>query len=72
MCIRDRARYAALAAPATASPGSTATVTATLVNDGDYAMPQTQFTLAVPSGWQATLQGTLPGAIEPGQTATAD
>ena len=42
------ARYATLAAPATVTPGSPASVTATLVNDGDYAMPQAQFTLQGP------------------------
>jgi beta-glucosidase len=65
------ARYATIAAASTMAAGSTATVTATLVNNGDYAMPQTQFTLAVPTGWQATPEGTVPGAIEPGQTVTA-
>ena len=45
------ARYATLSAPATVNAGSTATVTATLVNDGDYAMPRAQFTLKAPAGW---------------------
>ena len=48
------ARYATLAAPATVTPGTPATVTATLVNDGDYAMPQARFTLRVPAGWTAS------------------
>ena len=65
------ARYATVAAAPDLAAGSTATVTATLVNNGDYAMPQTQFALGVPSGWHATPQGTVPGAIEPGQTVTA-
>ena len=39
------ARYATLSAPATVTPGTPATVTATLVNHGDYAMPQARFTL---------------------------
>ncbi len=38
-------------------PGATATVTATLVNDGDYAMPQAQFTLKTPAGWTVTQPG---------------
>lgn len=66
------ARYATVAAGSTVAAGTTTTVPVTLVNDGDYAMPQTQFTLAVPSGWQATLEGPVPGAIEPGQTVTAN
>jgi beta-glucosidase len=62
------ARYATLAAPATVTPGSTATVTATLVNGGDYAMPQAQFTLKVPAGWTAS--SPAPVTLEPGQTVT--
>jgi beta-glucosidase len=62
------ARYATLAAPATVTPGSTATVTATLVNDGDYAMPQARFTLKVPDGWTAS--SPAPVTLEPGQTVT--
>ena len=65
------ARYVNIAAPPAIAAGSTATVTATLVNNGDFAMPQTHFSLAVPAGWQATLEGPVPGAIEPGQTVTA-
>src|SRR5215472_7871883 len=66
------ARYATVAAGSTIAAGTTITVPVTLVNHGDYAMPQTQFNLAVPSGWQATLEGPVPGAIEAGQTVTAD
>jgi beta-glucosidase len=62
------ARYATLAAPATMTPGSTATVTATLVNGGDYAMPQARFTLKVPAGWTAS--SPAPVTLEPGQTVT--
>ncbi len=62
------ARYATLAAPATVTPGSTATVTATLVNGGDYAMPQARFTLKVPAGWTAS--SPAPVTLEPGQTVT--
>jgi beta-glucosidase len=64
------ARYATIATGSTIAAGSSATVTVTLVNNGDYAMPRTQFTLDVPTGWRATLDGTAPGAIEPGQTVT--
>ena len=37
--------------------GGTATVTASLVNDGDYAMPQAQFTLEAPAGWTVSQPG---------------
>jgi len=62
------ARYATLAAPATVTPGSPASVTATLVNDGDYAMPQARFTLQVPAGWTASRPA--PVTVAPGQTVT--
>ncbi|MCW2935676.1 MAG: beta-glucosidase, partial [Actinomycetia bacterium] len=62
------ARYATLAAPATVTPGSTASVTATLVNHGDYAMPQARFTLQVPAGWTAS--SPAPVTVAPGQTIT--
>jgi beta-glucosidase len=62
------ARYATLAAPATVTPGSTATVTATLVNNGDYAMPHARFTLKVPAGWTAS--SPEPVTVAPGQTIT--
>ncbi|HEX3959255.1 MAG TPA: glycoside hydrolase family 3 C-terminal domain-containing protein [Trebonia sp.] len=60
------ARYATLSAPATVTPGSAATVTATLVNHGDYAMPRAQFTLKVPAGWRAS--SPAPVTVAPGQT----
>src|ERR1700722_4191444 len=63
------ARYATLSAPATVTPGSPASVTATLVNDGDYAMPQARFALQVPAGWTASR--TAPVAVAPGQTRAA-
>ena len=74
--LRDRftvdrtigARYATLAAPATVTPGSPASVTATLVNDGDYAMPRAQFRLQVPAGWTAS--SPAPVTVAPGQTVT--
>jgi beta-glucosidase len=65
------AQYATVQAPDVIDPGTTATVTATMVNGGDYAMPQARFTLNVPAGWTVTPAGPVPGAIEPGQTVTA-
>jgi beta-glucosidase len=65
------ARYVDVAAPAGIAAGATATVTATLVNDGDYAMPQVRFRLDLPGGWHATLTGSVPGAVEPLQRVTA-
>jgi beta-glucosidase len=62
------ARYATLSAPATVTPGTPATVTATLVNHGDYAMPQARFTLQVPAGWTASRPA--PVTVAPGQTVT--
>jgi beta-glucosidase len=65
------ARYATVSAPAVIAAGSTAAVTVTLVNDGDYAMPGTRFSLAVPGGWTASPAGPAPGFVAPGQTVTA-
>ncbi len=65
------ARYATVQAPSVIQAGSTATVAATLVNNGDFAMPQAQFALAVPNGWTVAPAGPVPGAVEPGQTVTA-
>jgi beta-glucosidase len=62
------ARYATLAPPATLAAGSTATVSATVVNHGDYAMPRAQFTLKVPAGWSASRPA--PVTVAPGQTVT--
>jgi beta-glucosidase len=62
------ARYATLSAPATVTPGTPASVTATLVNDGDYAMPQARFALQVPAGWTAS--SPAPVTVAPGQTVT--
>jgi len=62
------ARYATLTTPATVTAGSAATVTATLVNHGDYAMPRAQFTLKVPAGWTASRPA--PVTVAPGQTVT--
>jgi beta-glucosidase len=62
------ARYATLSAPATVTPGTPATVTATLVNHGDYAMQQARFGLKVPAGWTAS--SPRPVTVAPGQTVT--
>jgi len=62
------ARYATVTAPATLAAGSSAPVTATLVNKGDYPMPQARFTLSAPAGWQVTRPA--PVTIWPGQTVT--
>jgi beta-glucosidase len=62
------ARYATVSAPATVTPGTPASVTATLVNHGDYAMPQARFTLKAPAGW--TVSNPEPVTIAPGQTVT--
>ncbi|HEX4661033.1 MAG TPA: glycoside hydrolase family 3 C-terminal domain-containing protein [Streptosporangiaceae bacterium] len=65
------ARYATVQAPDVIDPGTTTTVSATVVNDGDFAMPQARFTLSAPQGWTVTPAGPVPGAVEPGQTVTA-
>jgi beta-glucosidase len=62
------ARYATVSAPAAVSPGAPATVTATVVNNGDYSMPNAQFTLQVPKGWHVTRPA--PVTVKPGQTVT--
>jgi len=62
------ARYVTVSAPDTVDAGSTATVTATLVNGGDYAIPQAQFTLQAPSGWTVSNPG--PVDVAAGQTVT--
>jgi beta-glucosidase len=61
-------RYLTVNAPTTIDAGSTATVTAKLVNDGDYAMPSTQFALNAPSGW--TVSNPAAVTIAAGQTVT--
>ena len=62
------ARYVTVSARPTIDAGSTTTVSAKLVNDGDFALPQAQFTLNVPSGWTASRPG--PVTIAPGHTVT--
>jgi len=62
------ARYVTVNAPDTVDAGSTATVTATLVNDGDYAVPSAHFMLRAPSGW--TVSNPDPVSVAAGQTVT--
>jgi beta-glucosidase len=64
------ARYASVQAPPTIAAGSAGIVTATLVNDGDYVLPQARFELNVPKGWTATPVGPVPPVVFPGQTVT--
>ena len=62
------ARYATVQAPKTVAAGATATVTATLVNNGDFTMPRAQFKLRAPGGWKVS--SPAPVTIRPGQTVT--
>jgi beta-glucosidase len=62
------ARYASVSAPAAVNPGVPATVSATVVNDGDYAMPNARFALQVPPGWSVT--SPAPVTVGPGQSVT--
>ncbi len=64
------ARYASLQAPSAIDVGSSAMVTATVVNRGDYPMRDTRVRLSVPSGWTVTPVGRVPSAVAPGQTVT--
>jgi uncharacterized membrane protein len=64
------ARYATLQAPSAMGAGGSDTVTATVVNDGDYAMPGARLALNVPAGWTATPLGPLPAAAAPHQSVT--
>ena len=64
------ARYATLRAPSAMGAGSSDTVTATVVNNGDYAMPGTRLTLHVPAGWTVTPLGPLPAVLAPHQAVT--
>ena len=64
------ARYATLQAPSAIGAGSSDTVTATVVNDGDYAMPGTRLMLRVPAGWTVTPLGPLPAGLAPHQAVT--
>ncbi len=62
------ARYATLNAPATVDAGTTSTLTARLVNNGDYPLPRAQFRLRAPGGW--TVSSPAPATIAPGSTVT--
>ena len=62
------ARYATVSAPATVSPGSTATVSVTVVNQGDYALPDAHFRLDAPRGW--AVAAPAPVTVGPGQAVT--
>jgi beta-glucosidase len=64
------ARYATLQAPPAMGAGSSDTVTATVVNNGDYAMPGSRLTLRVPAGWTVTPLGHLPAVLAPHQAVT--
>src|SRR6202034_1102859 len=64
------APYAPVSAPSVIAAGSAATVSETLVNGGDYAMPGARFSLGVPRGWTASPAGPAPGFVAPGQTVT--
>jgi beta-glucosidase len=64
------ARYATLQAPAAVAAGSSGTVTATIVNHGDYPMVNARYKLDVPAGWTATIEGPVPPAVGAGQTLT--
>jgi beta-glucosidase len=65
------ARYATIQAPSSVIPCGTATVAATIVNDGDYAMRDARLALRVPGGWTVTEIGRIPPTVAPGQTVTA-
>jgi beta-glucosidase len=64
------ARYVLLRAPSAIGAGSSVTVTATVVNDGDYAMPGAGFKLGVPAGWTVTPVGQVPSAVGAHSTVT--
>jgi len=62
------ALYGSVQAPPAIAAGTSGIVTATLVNDGDYVLPQARFALNVPKGWTATPAGPVPPVVFPGQT----
>ena len=62
------ARYATVSAPSTVSPGSTATVSVTVVNHGDYTLPGARFSVGVPDGWSVV--SPAPVTVGAGQTVT--
>lgn len=60
--------YARVAAPDTAAPASSVTVTGTFVNPGRSAVTGARYTLLLPKGWSARAQAPLPpAALRPGQ-----
>jgi hypothetical protein len=50
------------------SPGSTATVSVTVVNHGDYTLPGARFSVGVPDGWSVV--SPTPVTVGAGQTVT--
>ncbi len=60
-------RYLTLSAPTTIDAGRTGTVSAKLVNHGDFVLHQAQFKLDVPAGWTASTPA--PVTIGAGRTA---
>jgi hypothetical protein len=64
------ARYVRVQAPPAMGAGSSATVTTTVVNDGDYAIPGARFTLGVPVGWTVTRVGAFPAVVAPHRAVT--
>jgi NPCBM-associated, NEW3 domain of alpha-galactosidase len=64
------ARYIRLQAPPAMGAGSSATVTATVVNDGDYVMPRARLRLGVPAGWTVTRVGRFPPVLAPHRAVT--
>jgi beta-glucosidase len=65
------ARYTTLAAAsATVNPGSTAPVSATFTNDGDYAIAHAVPVLKAPAGWTVSAPSQAAVALAPGQAVT--
>jgi beta-glucosidase len=64
------ARYATLSAPSTVDPQATFTATAQFVNDGDYPMNGTQFSLQVPQGWTVQTAPVAPKVVPAGGSVT--
>ena len=64
------ARYATATAPSTVAPESTFSVSASFVNDGDYAVNDASSVLRAPQGWQVSGPGRTPSRILAHQTVT--
>jgi beta-glucosidase len=62
------ARYVTVSAPTTVDAGRAATVSATLINAGDFTLPRARFRLDVPAGWTASTPG--PVTIAAGRRVT--